>query len=433
MAYLNGANMQNYRRQAANTRDQSGGSTLQPQHPSSQWTRHRNSSRNSETDVEQDESMTGTYPYDSSSPGGHAGNRPRGRALARVCKPPKLLSSTDTTHQGPRRAIDQRSAGKHEYYASGRPRSYWTSRSRSPPQSSASSGEDNSPWEEEDATYTYNSRRGQRASEDMSWDDPNTTRYTAYRQPNRQARDRSDSRIRELERRLKETQEVLITTTRRKDVLSDSLRLTQTELSRVYEERDTYYNVILDLRDELTEMEEQLQEVESRNYTLAEDYEALERDNVYLRQSSSLNCTFSQKVSDIVLLGDVTTYTQVISKDRRDLHHIRRRILGDKTVEALKRQYSRTYPMDSNESFYSWSKRVRYPGWERIAPMVVDAKFHGNKSAHRATQAQMLQTVVFALDDDRESGNTNEGEILQDMFDIVYSGGVESFDDVDSE
>lgn len=55
--------------------------------------------------------------------------------------------------------------------------------------------------------------------------------------------------------------------------------------------------------------------------------------------------------------------------------------------------------------------------------MVMDAKHHGNKSAHRATQAEMLQTVTLALEDDLESGDTGEGEVLRHMYSIVYCGG----------
>ncbi|KAG5717311.1 hypothetical protein E4T56_gene12743 [Termitomyces sp. T112] len=256
----------------------------------------------------------------------------------------------------------------------------------------------------------YNDKRVTRVYSHISsecLDDRTNGRCVNRRETSRLTYEYPKSELRQFEWQLKETQKLLNATIQRSERLSDSLLDTQAELTRVYEQRDLYMNNAHDLRGELVEMQAQLDEVETRNYTLTKDYETLERDNACLRRYSdeltkALQSTFSQK-------------------DRRDLHHIRRRILVDKTIEALKRRYCDSYPIRSNEPFYCWSKRVGYPGWERIASMIMDAKLHGNKSAHQATQAEMLQTVTHALEDDLESGYTGEGEVLRDMYSIVYS------------
>ncbi|KAG6873676.1 hypothetical protein C0995_012610 [Termitomyces sp. Mi166 len=251
-----------------------------------------------------------------------------------------------------------------------------------------------------------------------------TTSHRVNRGETKFTREYPSSGLRQLELQSKETQNLLRATIRRTELLSDVLIDTQAELTRVYEQRDSYMNNVHDLRGELAQMKAQLEEVETRNYTLTKDYEALERDNACLRRYSDeltkeLQGALSQKVRNAPLHYG-TRYLHNSSKDRRDLHHIRRRILVDKAIEALKRRYCVLYPMGPNESFYSWSKRVGYPRWERLASMVMDAKYHGNKSAHQATQAEMLQTVTLALEDDLESGYTGEGEVLRDMYNIVY-------------
>lgn len=92
---------------------------------------------------------------------------------------------------------------------------------------------------------------------------------------------------------------------RRTQVLCDGLLETQAELTRVYEERDSYRNGVHDLQAKLSKTEAQLEEVETRNYTLTKDYEALERDNACLRRylyelTRTSQDSLSNKVCDVI-------------------------------------------------------------------------------------------------------------------------------------
>ncbi|GLB45219.1 hypothetical protein LshimejAT787_2001240 [Lyophyllum shimeji] len=102
----------------------------------------------------------------------------------------------------------------------------------------------------------------------------------------------------------------------------------------------------------------------------------------------------------------------VWKNERRCWHRIQRRTLAEKTIAALKSKYRR-YPHYAGESFEDWSMRVQYPDWWRISTVIRNDKLQGNRTAHRANREEMQWMIDF------EDEEGEEGEILQEMFNIV--------------
>ncbi|KNZ81705.1 hypothetical protein J132_10985, partial [Termitomyces sp. J132] len=104
---------------------------------------------------------------------------------------------------------------------------------------------------------------------------------------------------------------------------------------------------------------------------------------------------------------------------RRDLHQIRRRIIIEKTAKALGKRHDQ--PKGRRESFHNWSKRVQYPGWQRMSAIGTRMIKQGNKVAHQATRTE-LQAAIIDIDSTWE-GYSEEAEVLQEMLDIIIDAG----------
>ncbi|KAF5375672.1 hypothetical protein D9615_009332 [Tricholomella constricta] len=207
--------------------------------------------------------------------------------------------------------------------------------------------------------------------------------------------------------------------------LSAELRRTRDELERARAERASFLNQLDAAIEQRNELWNELAGVEVENYRLKDENHTLSEDAA--RAWRSYDDLHGDYISVSFLFSFNGTHGQCLqllyhAKDRRDLHYIRRRILAEKTITALKSQYGQRYPMLGGESFSAWLERIGYPDWQKIIGELISAKADGNGVAHNASYGEMAATVAFAYED----GCLAEPQILQVMFDIVYGEFIEN-------
>ncbi|KAG6908942.1 hypothetical protein DXG01_002721 [Tephrocybe rancida] len=231
---------------------------------------------------------------------------------------------------------------------------------------------------------------------------------------------------------LQQVKDALLAVRRENERLHQSLNQQTGELGAAEEE-------IWSLKDQLLTLEIATAHLQSHNSDLVESLQEAEDDKALLSVTNT--DMISRIISELEEIKNeyqdlneakerqerhhllsLEHATEMSKAERRSLHQIRRRILVDKTMRSLKKRYGRGWPMRGQESFYDWSQRVMYPGWERIVTVAMKAKKEGNKAAHQATRAQMQATVDFAWGDVEEESYPEEGEALQEMFGFVYDG-----------
>ncbi|KAG6900369.1 hypothetical protein C0993_011719 [Termitomyces sp. T159_Od127] len=150
-------------------------------------------------------------------------------------------------------------------------------------------------------------------------------------------------------------------------------------------------------------------ELESRITNIVKELQRLTEENDVLQEDLQLRSYLDVEMTKIY---------------RRDMHHIRRRIIVEKMTKVLGNRYGKK---SRRESFDNWSRRVRYPGWEHMIDVATRAIKQGNKVAHQATRAELQAAITFGpVYSDEE---WEEAEVLGRMLNIIENGGEISEDD----
>ncbi|KAG5353120.1 hypothetical protein C0989_010142 [Termitomyces sp. Mn162] len=228
-----------------------------------------------------------------------------------------------------------------------------------------------------------------------------------------------------LYRRLPEVAAELRRTKEELHEATDALGKLRTEKNELERENDRLHdsiNWLLKLSEHSESMHQEFQ-----NSNLIEDLQMLEVENSSLRVTNNdLQSRITIILGELQRIRSENEYSQKHSSFagetdnfRRDLHQIRRRIIIEKTAKALGKRHDQ--PKGRRESFHNWSKRVQYPGWQRMSAIGTRMIKQGNKVAHQATRTE-LQAAIIDIDSTWE-GYSEEAEVLQEMLDIIIDAG----------
>ncbi|KAG5723008.1 hypothetical protein E4T56_gene17815 [Termitomyces sp. T112] len=228
-----------------------------------------------------------------------------------------------------------------------------------------------------------------------------------------------------LYRRLPEVAAELRRTKEELHEATDALGKLRTEKNELERENDRLHdsiNWLLKLSEHSESMHQEFQ-----NSNLIEDLQMLEVENSSLRVTNNdLQSRITTILGELQRIRSENEYSQGHSSFaggtdnfRRDLHQIRRRIIIEKTAKALGKRHDQ--PKGRRESFHNWSKRVQYPGWQRMSAIGTRMIKQGNKVAHQATRTE-LQAAIIDIDSTWE-GHSEEAEVLQEMLDIIIDAG----------